>query len=91
MSVTKKLEEVLEICDRLMLWYMAGVSMADRVASIEVARRCGVKPLTIVTHEYRLRWYGHMKRRQGDGILEEAMVMELTRTRPSGRPMRTWM
>ena len=90
-SLTKKLEETLQSCDRRMLRYMAGVSLADRVLSTEVASRCGVKPLTVVMRENRLRWYGHVKRRQGEGVLGEVMEMEIPGTRPRGRPKKTWM
>ena len=45
-NITKKLEETLQSCDRRMLPYMAGVSLSDRVASNDVASRCGVKPPT---------------------------------------------
>ena len=74
-----------------MLRYMAGVSLSDRVASSEVASRCGVKPLLQVLRESRLRWFGHVKRRRGAGVLGEVMEMEVTGTRPRGRPKKVWM
>ena len=45
----------------------------------------------LVMRERRLRWYGHVKRRQGDGILGEVMQMEIPGTRPRGRPKKTWI
>ena len=90
-SITKKLEETLQGCDRRMLRYMAGVSLSDRVASEEVANRCGVKPLLVVLRQSRLRWFGHVKRRRGEGVLGEVMEMEVPGTRPRGRPRKTWM
>ena len=65
-NITKKIEESLQSSDRRMQRYMAGAFLADRVASIEVASRCGVKPLTFVIRESRLRLYGHVKRRHGE-------------------------
>ena len=41
--------------------------------------------------ESRLRWYEHVERRKGDGLLGEIMKMELPWTRPRGRPNKTWM
>ena len=74
-----------------MLSYMAGVSLSDRVASSEVASRCGVKPLLQVLRESRLRWFGHVRRRRGAGELEEVMEMEVTGTRHRGRPNKVSM
>ena len=68
---------------------MAGVSLADIVASVEVASSCGVKPLTLVMRESRLRWYGSVRRRQGDGVLGEIMETEVPGTRHRGRPKKT--
>ena len=90
-AITKKQKETLENCDRRMLRYMAGVSLSDRVTSEEVAGRCGVKSLAVVMRESRLRWYGHVKRRHGEGLLGEAMELEVTGSRPRGRPKITWM
>ena len=32
-----------------------------------------------------------MKKRRGDGVLGEAMEVEVSGTRPRGRPRKTWM
>ena len=90
-SLTKKQEEHIQACDRRMLRYMAGVSLSDRVPSYEVARRCGVRPVVSVIRENRLRWFGHVKRRRGEGLLGEVMEMEAPGRRPPGRPKKTWI
>ena len=81
--VAKKLEESLQGCDTLMQRYMAGASLTDRVASVHVVSKCGLKPSTQVMRESRLIRYGHMKRRKGDGVLGELMEMEVPRSRPN--------
>ena len=58
---------------------------ADGVARVKVASRCGVKPLTSVMRESRVRWYGHVRRWQG-GVLGEVMEMDVPGTRPRPRP-----
>ena len=50
-----------------------------------------MEPLTLLMRESRLRWYRHMKRRKGDGVLGKAMEIEVPGTRPRGRPKKTWM
>ena len=65
--MTKKIADRIQACDRRMLRYMAGITLVDRVASEEVARRCGVKPVLLAIREGRLRWFGQVKRREGEG------------------------
>ena len=60
--LTQKLENVIRICDRRKLRFMAGVSLGDAESSREVAESCGVTELGILLKERRLRWYGHVVR-----------------------------
>ena len=90
-SFTKKLEESLQGCDRRMLRFMAGSSLADRVTSIEVESRYSMKPLNLVISETILRWYGHVKSLQGDGVLGEVMEIEVPKTRLRSIPKKIWM
>ena len=50
-----------------------------------------MKPLLQLLRESRLTWFGHVKRRRGAGVLGEVMQMEVTGTRPRGRPKKVWM
>ncbi len=43
----------------------------------EEVRRCGVKDVTEVLKRSRLRWYGHVRRREEDHILRRAAEMEV--------------
>ena len=86
-SKTKKITDQIQACDRRMLRYMAGVTLADGVASEEVAGRSGVKPLLTVIREGRLRWLKHVKRREEEGLLGEVMELEVPGIdRPGPRP-----
>ena len=38
----------------------------------------------------RLRWFGHVKRRDETSILRRAMKLEVECRRPIGRPKKTW-
>ena len=38
----------------------------------------------------RLRWFGHLKRRDENSILRRAMELEVEGRRPVGRPKKTW-
>ena len=63
-AMTERVLGILTSCDRRMLRYMAGVALQDRVNSAEVASRCGVEALEHVVRRRRLRWYGHVQRRE---------------------------
>ncbi len=89
-GLTQRLEGVLISCDRRMLRYMAGVTWRDGVGSVEVAERCEVKELSVVLKMRRLRWFGHVKRREGVGALGRAVELDVEGRRPRGRPKKTW-
>ena len=74
--------EALQNHDRRMLRYMAGVPLANGVASVEVVSRCGVKSLALVVPESRMEMYGHVKRWQGDEVLREVIEVEEYGTDP---------
>ena len=50
-------------CDKKIRWYVALVTWKDRVSSLEVARRCGVRELDAALRVKRLRCCGHVVRR----------------------------
>ena len=54
-----------------MLRYMAGVIFRDRVISLGVVGRCGVRELGAVLRGRRLGWFGHVVRRDEIEILGE--------------------
>jgi hypothetical protein len=88
--LTKELKNVLIVCDRRMLRYMAGVDWRDGVRSEEVVRRCGLRELNIVLQARRLRWFGHVERRNEDEALGRVNTMEAPGGRPRGRPRANW-
>ena len=88
--MSKKIADGIQACDRMMLRYMTGVTLADRVASEEVTRRCGVKPVLTIVREYRLRLFGHVQRREGKGMLGEVMKLEVFGVRPRSMPKKQW-
>ena len=88
-ATTKVIEKKISSSDQRMLRHMAHVRWEDRVPTEEV-RRCGVKDIKDVLRRSRLRWYGHVRRREDDHILRRASEMEVEGVRPRGRPRRTW-
>ena len=89
-GLSQKMECVLRGCDSRILRYMAGVSLRDRVRSEDVAQRYGVKESSIVLKEKRLRWYGHVVRREEGEPLNRVREVVVDGARPRGRPRMTW-
>ena len=56
----------------------------------EVRRRCRVENLECRLRKMRLRWFGHVKRRDENSILRRVMELEMEGRRPVGRPKKTW-
>ena len=90
-SFTKRQEELIRSCDRRFLRYMAGVRLSDRTPSEEIGRWCGLEQLDIEIRRRRLRWFGHVKRREVGDCLGDVLRMEVSGSRPRGRPKKSWM
>ena len=76
-ALTKKLEDTLVKCDRNMLRFLAGVSWRDRVTNEEVARLCRLREFGTLLKAKRLRWFGHVKRRDESEALGRVMELEV--------------
>ena len=90
-ALTQREEQLLQSCDRRMLRMTCGVSLSDRVPSIEILRRCGLDDILLVIRKRRLAWFGHIYRREEeDNPLRRIMHIEAPGRRPRGRPKKTW-
>ena len=84
--LTERLEGLLSSCDQRMLRYMAKIRWQDRVTNEEVRERCGVEDIGVRIRGARLRWFGHVKRREENNILRRVYDLEVEGRRPVGRP-----
>ena len=53
-------------------------------------RRLGIDDIALVLQQNRLRWYGHVLRKDDDYCVKKCMEYEVEGPRPRGRPKRTW-
>ena len=49
-----------------MLRWMFGVTLKDKVSTVELRRRLGIKGVVEVIRRGRLRWFGHVERKEVD-------------------------
>jgi len=68
---------------------MCGIKLKDRLPSKELRERLGIDDIALVLQQNRLRWYGHVLRKQDDWV-KKCMEYEVEGPRPRGRPKRSW-
>ena len=69
---------------------MMGVSLKDNMRSEEIRRHAGVENIHAVMRRNRLRWYGHVQRKDDDDWVKSCMNIAFDGRRSVGRPMTTW-
>ena len=80
-AVTKKQVKEMEIAEMKMLRFAMGVTRKDKIRNEHIVERLGMK-----MREDRLRWYGHVMRRDQEYVGRKMMEMELPGKRKKGRP-----
>ena len=80
----------LERADRRMIRWMCGVSLKDKVSTVDLRKRVGVEPLSDVLRKGRLRWYGHVLRKDDDDWVKKVMTYEVNGVKGRGRPKFAW-
>ena len=69
---------------------MYGVKLKDRVSNNKLRERLGIAGIMSVLWQNRLRWYGHVLRKD-DNDWKKCMEYLVVGSRPRGRPKRTWL
>jgi len=77
---------------RMVRW-MCGIKVKDRFPSKELRDRLCIDDnhdIALVLQQNRLRWYGHVLRKEDDDWVKKCMEYEVEGPRPTVRPKRTW-
>jgi len=70
---------------------VCNVKVKDRVPSKELRERIGIDNIILILQQNRLRWYGHVLRKEDTDWVKKCMEYdEVEGSRPRGRPKRTW-
>jgi len=88
--VRKESVMALQRADMRMVRWMCGVKLKDSLPSKELRERLGVDDIALILQQNRLRWYGHVLRKDDDDGAKKCMQYEVEGSRPRGRPKRTW-
>jgi len=71
---------------RIVRW-MCGFKLKDRLPSKELRERLGIDDIALILQQNRLRWYGHVLRKEEDDWVKKCIQYEVEG--PRGRPKRT--
>ena len=85
-----KEENILEKTEMRMLTRIKGVTVKDKMKSEDIRKELGVGSIKSKAREGRLRWFGHVHRREQESNLRQVMDMEIPGRRPRGRPRGRW-
>ncbi|KAK3564131.1 hypothetical protein QTP86_007801 [Hemibagrus guttatus] len=90
-SLRKRQESELEVAELKMLRFSLGVTRLDRVRNEYIRGTAHVGRLGDKVREAKLRWFGHVQRRESEYIGRRMLDMELPGRRQRGRPKRRYM
>ena len=79
----------LQRAEMRMVRWMCGVELVDGLPGGELRERLGVDDMALVLQQNRLRWYGHVLRKDDDDWVKKCMEYEVEGSRARGRPKKT--
>ena len=69
---------------------MCGFNLKDNKKNTETRGLLGLDSVSLPIKRIRLRWFGHVERKDDADWLKRCMKMEFERTWQRGRPRKTW-
>ena len=90
-AVTKKQVKEMEVAEMKMLKFAMGVMRKDKIINEYIRSTVKVERLEMKIREGRLRWYGHVMRRDQEYVERKMMKMELPGKKKRGRPKRRFL
>ena len=73
-----------------MIRWMCGVTLKDRRSNLELLQRLGIDGIAEVVRRGRLRWFGHVERRDAGDWVSSCRNFVVVGQRESGRGRKTW-
>ncbi|KAL7867553.1 hypothetical protein SRHO_G00089370 [Serrasalmus rhombeus] len=90
-ALSKRQEAELEVAEMKMLRFSLGVTRMDKIRNEQIRGTVKVEQFGDKAREARLRWFGHVLRRNSGYIGQRMLEMELPGRRRRGRPQRRFM
>ena len=90
-AVKKAQEKKLDVAEMRMLRWMSGVTKLDRIRNERIRGTTKVEEISKKVQDRRLKWYGHVWRREDEYVGKRVMGVEVPGERRRGRPKRRWL
>ena len=90
-GIKKTHEKRMDVTEMKMLRWACGHTRLHHIENEDIRRRVRVTDVHRKIQERRLRWYGHVQRREEDHVTRRTLEMEVEGRRARGRPRRRWM
>ena len=89
--IIKKQVKEMEVAEMKMLRFAMGVTRKDKIRNKYIRGAVKVEQLGMKMREGRLRWYGHVMRKDQEYVGRKMMEMELLGKRKRGRTKRRFL
>ena len=89
--VTSSQVKKLEVTEMKMCRWACGHTLKDHVRNENIKERLKVESIAERCRKARLRWFGHVKRRDQDYVARKTLEMVPPGRRKRGRPKQRWM
>jgi len=90
-TLRRRKEERLERTEMRMLRWILGLTLRDRKRNDDIRRTLRVACITDKVREARLRWYGHVQRREEDDCVKRILEANVGGQRNRGRQTKRWI
>ena len=80
----------LERAEKMMKRWMCGVTLKDRCKSEELRKRLDIEEVADVVRKSRLRWFGHLERKEEGDWVSDCRNMVVPGKAGKGRPRKRW-
>ena len=81
----------LERTEKMMVRWMSGVTLKNRITSEELRNRLSIEAVTEIVRRGRLRWFGHVERKADDDWVKKCTKVEVVGKVGRGRGRKTWL
>ncbi len=76
--------------EKMMVRWMCGVTLKNRISSAELYNRLNVEEVSDVVRHGKLRWFGHVERKSHDDGVSACRDLEVEGVTRKGRHRKSW-